>query len=441
MDLSSWNIVNYSLLTIGSFLSLIAAFILLRQGKWRLLSNVLLAFYLLGLGIACCMVFLTTTGLIKSIPWLYRLPSPIYYCMFQAGYLYVVTLLEDRNKLHTWEWLFFLPGLVHFVEMLPFYIQSNSFKLDYLTKNLKNPFGAFFHSEGWLPVYTHNTIRGFIGILCGLGIMYWLIKSYRNQPNISRVYSGLLNWLWLFGTMLLLFASAIFFTFYDGGHWKYPQMQSLIMTFCFSVSLIISTTVLLLFPSYLYGMPRFKAFSAELSEEQSRQGHSDAAIEAEHLMASSTQVESHQSMDAGKQGTELFLLDDQTDPGMAELYERYRAQLETYMTEKKPYLQHNYKVSDLARELHIPQHHLTIVLNKVMKMRFNDYVNQYRIRHVQLLIAEHGLTHSLEGLASLAGFSNRVTFTRAVQRMSGQSPSQYFGTNKANLPTTSYKIS
>jgi AraC-like DNA-binding protein len=76
-----------------------------------------------------------------------------------------------------------------------------------------------------------------------------------------------------------------------------------------------------------------------------------------------------------------------------------------------------------------------------MKMRFNDYVNQYRIRHVQLLIAEHGLTHSLEGLASLAGFSNRVTFTRAVQRMSGQSPSQYFGTNKANLPTTSYKIS
>jgi AraC-like DNA-binding protein len=435
MDFSSWNIVNYSLSTIGSFLSLIAAFILLRQGKWRLLSNVLLAFYLLGLGIVCCMVFLTTTGLIKQLPWLYRLPSPIYYCMFQAGYLYVVTLLEDRNRLHWWEWLFFLPGLIHFIEMLPFYIQSNAFKLDYLTKNLQNPFWAYFHSEGWLPVYTHNTIRGFIGILCGIGIVYWLLKSYRKQPNISRVYSGLLNWLWLFGAMLLVFAGAIFFTFYDGGHWRYPQLQNLIMTFCFAVSLIVSTTVLLLFPSYLYGMPRFRAIKADLSEIPPAQNLPDIELEMKSTIESEVhaKVETDAAIGSVDEGSKFFQQADQTDPGMMEVYERYRMQLETFMNEKKPYLQHNYKISDLARDLHIPQHHVTIVLNKGMKMRFNDYINQYRIRHVTMLIEENGLTHSLEGMASLAGFSNRVTFTRAVQRLSGQSPSQYFGTNKSSL--------
>lgn len=426
MNLTAWNLINYSLLTIGAFLSMISSFILLRDGKWRLLSNKLLAFYLFGLGVACCMVFLTSSELIKGLPWLYRLPSPLYYAMFPAGYLYVVTLIEDRNRLHPWEWLFFLPAFIHLVEMMPFYLQSTSYKLSYLDKTLNKPFGPFFHSEGWLPVYTHNMVRGFIGMLCASGIVYWLIKTRKQYPRVGSQFPGLYNWLWLFGTMMLVFASAIFFTFYHGGQWKYPQVQSLIMTFCFSLSLIISTTVLLLYPAYLYGMPRIR-------------NHSDVWMASPLPVLELPEADVASSIELDIQPAPVFF-DVQTpdeelnpmpaeasmDPGLLEVYESYRLRLENYMQTKQPFLQHNYKIADLARELNIPQHHLTIVLNKVMKMRFNDYINQYRIAYIKNLVAQQGLTHSLEGFASMAGFSNRVTFTRAVQRMTGQTPSQYF---------------
>jgi AraC-like DNA-binding protein len=426
MNFTAWNLINYSLLTIATFLSMISSFILLRDGKWRLLSNFLLVIYLLATGMACCMVFLTTSELIKVVPWLYRIPSPLYYAMFPAGYLYVVVLLEDRNKLRPWEWLFFLPAFIHLIEMMPFYLQSNDYKRSYLEATLNKPFGPFFHSEGWLPVYTHNMLRGLIGVICGIGIVYRLVKARKQHPKVTKQYPGLYKWLWLFGGMMLVFAGAIFITFFQSGHWKSPQTQSLIMTYCFSFSLIVSTTVLLLYPSYLYGMPRIRSEKDEpiLSLLPHMERMNDPLPPNTFPLESAEPVFFEvPTLVEEKPVAEATV---SIDPGLVEVYESYRLQLENHMQAKQPFLQHNYKIADLARELGIPQHHLTIVLNKVMKMRFNDFVNQYRIAYIKNLVAQQGLTHSLEGFASLAGFSNRVTFTRAVQRITGQSPSQYF---------------
>jgi AraC-like DNA-binding protein len=97
------------------------------------------------------------------------------------------------------------------------------------------------------------------------------------------------------------------------------------------------------------------------------------------------------------------------------------------MDEKKPYLEARYSISRLAIDLQIPKHHLTHLLNQVMHTRFTDYINQYRINHLQKEIAKGALEqHTLEALALEAGFNSRITFIRAVQRATGQNPSSFF---------------
>jgi YesN/AraC family two-component response regulator len=71
------------------------------------------------------------------------------------------------------------------------------------------------------------------------------------------------------------------------------------------------------------------------------------------------------------------------------------------------------------------------VLNQVLHIRFNDYVNGLRIQYLkQQVSAEKLKSLTLEGLASEGGFGNRATFIRAVKKATGQNPSQFFNTSE-----------
>lgn len=109
--------------------------------------------------------------------------------------------------------------------------------------------------------------------------------------------------------------------------------------------------------------------------------------------------------------------------------EEYVRRLEHFMDTEKPYLDPNLSLPDLAEKLQMPSHLLSRVLNERLNLNFFDFVNQYRVKHVQALIHDPNHSHlSLLGIAFESGFNTKSAFNRVFKKMTGQTPSQFKNT-------------
>jgi AraC-like DNA-binding protein len=90
-------------------------------------------------------------------------------------------------------------------------------------------------------------------------------------------------------------------------------------------------------------------------------------------------------------------------------------------------------LQDLSRDTGIPQHHLQLLIHKVEEKKFSEFINEYRIQHLQDQIERGGMKNkTLEGLAAESGFSSKATFIRSVKKHTGRTPKEYFNRGKAS---------
>jgi AraC-like DNA-binding protein len=103
-----------------------------------------------------------------------------------------------------------------------------------------------------------------------------------------------------------------------------------------------------------------------------------------------------------------------------------KEKLLNYMVEKKPYLDSNLSLSELASQLGIYSHYLTQVLNDELNQNFYDFVNSYRIDEVKRLLFETKyINYTLFAIALEAGFNSKSTFNRIFKKITGISPSNF----------------
>jgi AraC-like DNA-binding protein len=100
------------------------------------------------------------------------------------------------------------------------------------------------------------------------------------------------------------------------------------------------------------------------------------------------------------------------------------ARLEKLMTEKEFFRNPNLKVSDLAREMSIPAHQLSMILNDHLQKNFTLYVNEYRINAAcKMLSAPSHFT--IEGIGDEVGFNSKSTFFATFKKLKGLTPNAY----------------
>jgi AraC-like DNA-binding protein len=119
---------------------------------------------------------------------------------------------------------------------------------------------------------------------------------------------------------------------------------------------------------------------------------------------------------------------NQNDP--IEHLEEWKQNILVWMQEKRPFLNPNLSLHELAQQLQTPHYQLSKLINEGFEKNFNDFINQFRIQHIiQKLHSGEHLRHTLLGLAIDSGFNSKTTFNRAFKKHTSLSPQEYIKKN------------
>ncbi|MTB53287.1 helix-turn-helix domain-containing protein [Lewinella sp. W8] len=97
--------------------------------------------------------------------------------------------------------------------------------------------------------------------------------------------------------------------------------------------------------------------------------------------------------------------------------------LDQLMREEEPFRDPELTLAALAERLEVKPYLVSKCLNEVVGNRFNDYINQWRLRAwKQALTPDNLERYTMVSLAYSAGFNSKASFHRAVQKFTGTTP-------------------
>ncbi len=104
-----------------------------------------------------------------------------------------------------------------------------------------------------------------------------------------------------------------------------------------------------------------------------------------------------------------------------------KKELMELMCKKRPYLNPELTLADLAAMMGTHPHTLSKVINEKYNQNFFDFVNLYRIEEFKTRIGEaQAKGQTLLSVAFDVGFNSKTTFNRAFKKITGSSPREFF---------------
>ncbi len=102
-----------------------------------------------------------------------------------------------------------------------------------------------------------------------------------------------------------------------------------------------------------------------------------------------------------------------------------KAQLQILLHEKQIFLKKDLRISDVARLIGSNRTYISNFINQEMDMSFSDYINTFRVKHAQHMLAELETPIPLLEVGELSGFTNEVSFYRNFKKIVGCTPSNW----------------
>ncbi|WP_299437105.1 AraC family transcriptional regulator [uncultured Aquimarina sp.] len=123
-----------------------------------------------------------------------------------------------------------------------------------------------------------------------------------------------------------------------------------------------------------------------------------------------------------------FNLKDQSEEEIDSLLKN---RIEHYMIKEEVFTNQNFKVSDLASLLSIPEKELSLYIHDTYHMSFTDFVNTYRVEKVKLLlVSSEQEKFTLLAIAEKSGFSSKSSFNAVFKKLTGVTPTQFKSNSK-----------
>ncbi|MBN9297537.1 MAG: helix-turn-helix transcriptional regulator [Filimonas sp.] len=103
--------------------------------------------------------------------------------------------------------------------------------------------------------------------------------------------------------------------------------------------------------------------------------------------------------------------------------EDWKQKLITLIETKRPYLEPELTLTDLARQLDTNASMLSRIINDGTGRNFNEFINYYRVQEVvkKMYAGEHQV-QTLLAIAFDCGFNSKATFNRSFKKITGKTP-------------------
>ena len=294
-------------------------------------------------------------------------------------FFYTKSLNGQKPLVKKWNWLHFLPLLLHLLYQSPFFLESATFKTEVL-KALRNTHKPPEFSAAF---YIIETLK-FLQL-----VIYLILTQVYLKKNLTSLKGGLLiehkNWVKKLWIGLSLFA--IFDLSYVLGIFlfQYDYILPIARMILFSGAIII----------YYIGY-------ATLRQPEIIAGDVKTFLQEKSTIR-------YEKSALSEEKSTLYL-----------------TALEEKMAVEKLWLNSELKLSDLADSLDISKHHLSQILNESLQKNFYDFVNEYRVKSAQEMLANPNFNqYTILSIAYQAGFKNKASFNSAFKKHSGMTPSEY----------------
>lgn len=386
-------------------LLLILVSILMIIHNWRININTnFLAFFLFLFGVYGLAHYFIVYG--KSVFWIALLFNNISPFMLLAGpflYFYIRgTLKDSQGGLRRKDFFHFIPALIHFIGVIPYYLTPFSYKRS-IGKLIINNVDAikdiklniFFDSE-------FNFIFRLVLLFVYLTYSFILLWRFSKKKNkIKKIpnnqYKITMRWLVsLLCIVLFLLLSFSIVTFYFLSFTTNKAINSLIFVSAISgVAFCALSFVLFFFPEILYGMPKFNI--------------------VKHSQKKGISVK----MDVSE--IQTYNIDKSDEP-----FQELAEQIMCYLTTEKPFLSYDFSMSDISIALKVQESHVAYCFRVIMKIKFIKLKTQLRVAHAIDLI-DSGLHEAVtfDAIAQNSGFKTRSNFYKVFKDEMGVSPSDY----------------
>jgi AraC-like DNA-binding protein len=381
----------------ATILGIVSGLVILYQGIKTNPTNLPLAFGQITLALAIWVSFAVVSKLLVHWPFLFRTGSFLGLLFVPLPYLYVRFYTQKT----TWKWfdfLHFIPALVFLVDFWPIFTLSNQEKLALILKDIndQNLFAQLRESRFFSPGF-HQMFRTVLFSLYWLAECWLVFKWTKRQTKLSYEDSVWKNWVIVY----LVFQAGLWLPLYLTFIWIDKALTYNMVYTTGAAWLVLSSFLLLLYPSLLYGHQPNKNPKKARITKRTFNGPGPSLDPEEQKIEDVKRV-----VDQKLANEALFL-----NPG--------------------------YTINQFSKDIGIPVYQISKCITHFSGIGFIDFINQKRIQYcVQKLDSGHWKNYTLEAIAQECGFSNRNSFTNAFKKFKGMSPSQY----KASLASINTKM-
>lgn len=99
--------------------------------------------------------------------------------------------------------------------------------------------------------------------------------------------------------------------------------------------------------------------------------------------------------------------------------------LDMVLNQQKIYTELDLTLPRLAQSVNISSHQLSEYLNRHLGIKFNDFINEFRVIEAKKLLENADNNTSILDIAYMAGFNAKSSFNLIFKKYTGLTPSQY----------------
>lgn len=370
------------------FLLLLSLHLFFAKRGVKLLNRLLSVIFISRFGQV--LVFLLVNSNERSIyPFVYQIFTPVYYAAPACFYLYVTSFINGRTNLRKFEWFHFIPVFLAIIHVLPWSVSYTVSWGNIADQIIENKQLFVTEQSGLFPSWFYYLGRPFLLLAYLVATWIAILKSKVIQEKMDADGK---KWILFFVRAATFFQLTSFFPLmiWDLNE---PLFNALfIMLNC--IVLLIIVVFIMHQPKLFYGYLFVAVDMEEGKEEVEELPNIEAPVKKVNLMPDQLSV--------------------------------YSNLMKIFMESKKPYLQPNFQIVDLANELNIPVHHCSFVINKFLEKNFRDWINSYRIN---FFITQYPLKSdkmTIESVAYESGFKSLATFYNAFKKETGLMPKAFF---------------